>query len=160
MSVLCSLTYLIIALFHRLFSSGLLWLVCFFCYFWVFFCFVSFFCYWCCFFFFFFFSSRRRHTRLTCDWSSDVCSSDLARSARGARPAAGALSVGRLWRRRRERQDRAARARGARHHRRIMDVRTARSEERRVGKECRSRWSADHSKKNEERAASARGTGR
>src|SRR5690242_21602041 len=29
------------------------------------------------FFFFFFFSSRRRHTRLTCDRSSDVCSSDL-----------------------------------------------------------------------------------
>src|SRR6266480_5595955 len=28
---------------------------------------------------FFFFSSRRRHTRLTCDWSSDVCSSDLSR---------------------------------------------------------------------------------
>src|SRR4051812_49720677 len=27
---------------------------------------------------FFFFSSRRRHTRLTCDWSSDVWSSDLA----------------------------------------------------------------------------------
>src|SRR6266571_5741336 len=27
---------------------------------------------------FFFFSSRRRHTSLTCDWSSDVCSSDLA----------------------------------------------------------------------------------
>src|SRR5713101_5316543 len=27
--------------------------------------------------FFFFFSSRRRHTILTCDWSSDVCSSDL-----------------------------------------------------------------------------------
>src|SRR5438477_12064656 len=26
----------------------------------------------------FFFSSRRRHTRLTCDWSSDVCSSDLS----------------------------------------------------------------------------------
>src|SRR3954462_396176 len=24
----------------------------------------------------FFFSSRRRHTRLSCDWSSDVCSSD------------------------------------------------------------------------------------
>src|SRR5688572_8989108 len=30
------------------------------------------------FFFFFFFSSRRRHTRFDCDWSSDVCSSDLA----------------------------------------------------------------------------------
>src|SRR6266487_6412333 len=29
----------------------------------------------CC---FFFFSSRRRHTRWTGDWSSDVCSSDLA----------------------------------------------------------------------------------
>src|SRR5438477_10229862 len=28
----------------------------------------------------FFFSSRRRHTRLTCDWSSDVCSSDLVKS--------------------------------------------------------------------------------
>src|SRR6266571_2217910 len=28
-------------------------------------------------FLFFFFSRRRRHTRLTCDWSSDVCSSDL-----------------------------------------------------------------------------------
>src|SRR6201747_2599147 len=26
----------------------------------------------------YFFSSRRRHTRLTCDWSSDVCSSDLS----------------------------------------------------------------------------------
>src|SRR5882762_331174 len=31
------------------------------------------------FFFFFFFSSRRRHTRFKCDWSSDVCSSDLTR---------------------------------------------------------------------------------
>src|SRR5215211_8935529 len=30
-------------------------------------------------FFFFFFSSRRRHTRSLCDWSSDVCSSDLRR---------------------------------------------------------------------------------
>src|SRR2546430_5894007 len=27
--------------------------------------------------FVFFFSSRRRHTRFDCDWSSDVCSSDL-----------------------------------------------------------------------------------
>src|SRR5436190_5544468 len=33
------------------------------------------------FFFFFFFSSRRRHTRSLCDWSSDVCSSDLVRPA-------------------------------------------------------------------------------
>src|SRR2546422_6761288 len=37
---------------------------------------------------FFFFSSRRRHTRCSRDWSSDVCSSDLARRcARGDRPA-------------------------------------------------------------------------
>src|SRR5256886_3598095 len=31
--------------------------------------------------FFFFFSSRRRHTRFDCDWSSDVCSSDLQQRA-------------------------------------------------------------------------------
>src|SRR5690348_18487024 len=31
----------------------------------------------------FFFSSRRRHTRWTGDWSSDVCSSDLEHAARG-----------------------------------------------------------------------------
>src|SRR5256886_12235559 len=31
--------------------------------------------------FFFFFSSRRRHTRFDCDWSSDVCSSDLSPDA-------------------------------------------------------------------------------
>src|SRR5260370_4702451 len=29
---------------------------------------------------FFFFSSRRRHTRFKCDWSSDVCSSDLVKA--------------------------------------------------------------------------------
>src|SRR6266850_4011540 len=33
-------------------------------------------------FFFFFFSSRRRHTRLQGDWSSDVCSPDLAQVAK------------------------------------------------------------------------------
>src|SRR2546430_12750668 len=32
--------------------------------------------------FLFFFSSRRRHTRFDCDWSSDVCSSDLAHLAK------------------------------------------------------------------------------
>src|SRR2546430_7517230 len=31
----------------------------------------------------FFFSSRRRHTRFDCDWSSDVCSSDLAEAGQG-----------------------------------------------------------------------------
>src|SRR5256886_13243544 len=34
---------------------------------------------------FFFFSSRRRHTRFDCDWSSDVCSSDLAHELGHAR---------------------------------------------------------------------------
>src|SRR2546430_2958383 len=34
---------------------------------------------------FFFFSSRRRHTRFDCDWSSDVCSSDLQLRARAKR---------------------------------------------------------------------------
>src|SRR6266567_2806611 len=33
---------------------------------------------------FFFFSSRRRHTRFDCDWSSDVCSSDLVEREVGA----------------------------------------------------------------------------
>src|SRR2546427_11289427 len=33
---------------------------------------------------FFFFSSRRRHTRFDCDWSSDVCSSDLSTALAGA----------------------------------------------------------------------------
>src|SRR3989442_8155207 len=36
----------------------------------------------------FFFSSRRRHTRCGRDWSSDVCSSDLALSASGQRKVA------------------------------------------------------------------------
>src|SRR5215813_6649352 len=35
---------------------------------------------------FFFFSSRRRHTRCGRDWSSDVCSSDLAAAAAGRNP--------------------------------------------------------------------------
>src|SRR5438270_12782515 len=41
----------------------------------------------------FFFSSRRRHTRFDCDWSSDVCSSDLADEA-GAAAAAHGGSAG------------------------------------------------------------------
>src|SRR6266513_5182519 len=42
--------------------------------------FFFFYCLYFIFFFFFFFSSRRRHTRSKRDWSSDVCSSDLADS--------------------------------------------------------------------------------
>src|SRR5947199_7603540 len=83
-------------------------------------------------FFFFFFSSRRRHTRCLSDWSSDVCSSDLTWAA----PAVQARS--------RDpadlRPDAAAQV-GDLNGRVRVD---GRSEERRVGKECRSRWSPDH----------------
>src|SRR5256885_2995665 len=113
-----------------------------------------------CYCFFFFFSSRRRHTRLQGDWSSDVCSSDL----RARRPPR------RRWSRGRGQDSQSARQQ--RHlHRQIaqgvtvgvdrersvggdldlprpahlhfveLDLRPLeRSEERRVGKECRSRW--------------------
>src|SRR5690242_21418014 len=42
----------------------------------------------------FFFSSRRRHTRLTCDWSSDVCSSDLGGDAGGVLRTDGGFDPG------------------------------------------------------------------
>src|SRR2546430_4099197 len=96
---------------------------------------------------FFFFSSRRRHTRFDCDWSSDVCSSDLTTSTtRGSGSvvpmapdcplpetinilcwfaASSKVMVIELWL--------------------VFPARSvARSEERRVGKECRSRWSPYH----------------
>src|SRR3712207_6063390 len=41
----------------------------------------------------FFFSSRRRHTRYWRDWSSDVCSSDLARRRRSEDPVPEAIVV-------------------------------------------------------------------
>src|SRR2546430_10580045 len=43
----------------------------------------------------FFFSSRRRHTRFDCDWSSDVCSSDLFIKSKSA--AKFELKGGRAW---------------------------------------------------------------
>src|SRR5689334_24095709 len=95
------------------------------------------------FFVFFFFSSRRRHTRWNCDWSSDVCSSDLL-SARDAAPIGGALRPN-AGASPCERPDRRP-ARGRRRQRRrsrqgVLRRDQRRSEERRVGKECRSRWS-------------------
>src|SRR2546430_3231228 len=44
--------------------------------------------------FFFFFSSRRRHTRFDCDWSSDVCSSDLLLNNRYSTPNTPAVRSG------------------------------------------------------------------
>src|SRR5260221_8641079 len=45
-------------------------------------------------FFFFFFSSRRRHTRSLCDWSSDVCSSDLLCGHHGLADQGGVVGRG------------------------------------------------------------------
>src|SRR5260370_14564166 len=42
---------------------------------------------------FFFFSSRRRHTRFKCDWSSDVCSSDLFKRQSGELDTSGEKKV-------------------------------------------------------------------
>src|SRR3712207_8562556 len=96
---------------------------------------------------YFFFSSRRRHTRYWRDWSSDVCSSDLQllilddwgpepltaeqsrdlleivedRYGRGALLITSQVPVDRWY-----------------------ELFGSRSEERRVGKECRSRWSPYH----------------
>src|SRR5438309_6369779 len=95
----------------------------------------------CCLFFFwflFFFSSRRRHTRWNCDWSSDVCSSDLIFLFRDR---ALSFDYGRGVDLRNIRSNVLLVPEDVRPH----DER--RSEERRVGKECRSRWSTYHSKK-------------
>src|SRR5207253_7798106 len=86
--------------------------------------------------YFFFFSSRRRHTRWPRDWSSDVCSSDLPVvilpgnhdpvSADSVYVRGGFAAIPNL------------RILGMTHDRAVT---FPRSEERRVGKECRSRWS-------------------
>src|SRR5438034_6376651 len=84
----------------------------------------------------FFFSSRRRHTRSLCDWSSDVCSSDLAEL------------IAETWGLKREALDEFAAQSHEKAGRAIAEGRfkreIVRSEERRVGKECRSRWAPDH----------------
>src|SRR5690606_41133853 len=96
-------------------------------------------------FFFFFFSSRRRHTRFSRDWSSDVCSSDLPGgrlspsdpmlksqpaicSAVAGAPRFGSASSGAM-------SSSAGAFEGS--------IAKPRSEERRVGKEWRSRGAAD-----------------
>src|SRR5438874_2756397 len=99
--------------------------------------------------FIFFFSSRRRHTSSLRDWSSDVCSSDLVDGnaltwAKPLRPP--------------EKESIPGGRRGLAHVSALPSTRdkshvgmlfkiAARSEERRVGKECRSRGSRDQQKK-------------
>ena len=77
----------------------------------------------------FFFSSRRRHTRSDRDWSSDVCSSDLAKRV--------GVMVNNSLREDGEASPFYTASPG------VFGLRE-RSEERRVGKECRSRWSPHH----------------
>src|SRR2546422_6140062 len=106
------------------------------------------------FLFFFFFSSRRRHTRCSRDWSSDVCSSDLARGEVWPR---GGQHEQHDQRRPQKQEQQVSQLQASR----VLALRLAqvperrklrlgrhpaleRSEERRVGKECRSRWSPYH----------------
>src|SRR5437660_7477433 len=85
------------------------------------------------FFFFFFFSSRRRHTRWPRDWSSDMCSSDLKRIITERNEAShGAVS------------NISGSNQLVAYADFVETLCLCRSEERRVGKECRSRWSPYH----------------
>src|SRR5256885_2887784 len=94
----------------------------------------------------FFFSSRRRHTRLQGDWSSDVCSSDLQRAV----PKAALFEIGEQAMNRHVSGGAMMRMVAFEVAVRVpfavaVDLHeTNRSEERRVGKECRSRWSPYH----------------
>src|SRR5256885_7646960 len=101
----------------------------------------------CAWSYFFFFSSRRRHTRLQGDWSSDVCSSDLRELGFVSQHMLGDIEL---------LMDVIDDLLGLRElavielHWRWGGLRfrlhqlVLRSEERRVGKECRSRWSPYH----------------
>src|SRR2546429_4559869 len=97
---------------------------------------------------FFFFSSRRRHTRCSRDWSSDVCSSDLVDNTFSHGRVIDAGNDNPLVIAVRDFNDHAAA------DDRVdvvmvpigdgLTLARKRSEERRVGKECRSRWSPYH----------------
>src|SRR2546430_8789000 len=97
--------------------------------------------------FFFFFSSRRRHTRFDCDWSSDVCSSDLAMRLSSKEEFTGEIAS--HWKEQMEKYRGQAEEMAQRLEKQAAELRhelarSQRSEERRVGKECRSRWSPYH----------------
>src|SRR5207247_4212211 len=94
----------------------------------------------------FYFSSRRRHTRSTRDWSSDVCSSDLKAGEMVGKleievPDQGVKDVGLEL-------IKAGLAKRQTNYdykyRELSAAEAERSEERRVGKECRYRWTQNH----------------
>src|SRR5256885_11765339 len=95
---------------------------------------------------FFFFSSRRRHTRLQGDWSSDVCSSDLAagRNMNRLSPRRTQMHLDAPLGEIPERLVPEAAQIKIRAQLPVDARQQIRSEERRVGKECRSRWSPYH----------------
>src|SRR5256886_5478781 len=95
-----------------------------------------------------FFSSRRRHTRFDCDWSSDVCSSDLPVAApkvaiEFARTNERFVILGGSMGKTVLNVD-GVKALAALPSLDELRGKIVRSEERRVGKECRSRWSPYH----------------
>src|SRR5690606_40159815 len=105
-------------------------------------------------FLFFFFSSRRRHTRFSRDWSSDVCSSDLPPPQQievvlsgqnqflGTNDQRFCSSLPWYFKERRWLLPHRQSGRLM-----FMNPPRSRSEERRVGKECRCRWTSQDEKK-------------
>src|SRR5690348_17699301 len=96
---------------------------------------------------YFFFSSRRRHTRWTGDWSSDVCSSDLIDDIGLGAEFMRSHGYEKGW-------GVGRHVLGSNYFYYVQDpwgswteysfgIDFVRSEERRVGKECRSRWWPD-----------------
>src|SRR5689334_24031625 len=99
---------------------------------------------------FFFFSSRRRHTRWNCDWSSDVCSSDLQRLLDSPKTLQESIASQRKHDEDLEKDPddvSGAPNPGAIAEAEARRKRLLRSEERRVGKECRSRGRRERAKK-------------
>src|SRR3712207_8577398 len=94
-----------------------------------------------------FVSSRRRHTRYWRDWSSDVCSSDLTyrrnvvENQSWPSPPDDGWYLPSNWH---SRVKDAVRTRFVVRYLDAVSEVVGRSEERRVGKECRSRWSPYH----------------
>src|SRR5438034_1765952 len=93
----------------------------------------------------FFFSSRRRHTRSLCDWSSDVCSSDLKHGTADGKSWENANVMEAISKLEPSLPHLepllVAFFKGALETWKRFTSEFQRSEERRVGKECRSRWS-------------------